>query len=238
MLRFGAAVIPSIFGIVVRVRRAHRIPSSGALLVVSNHVNIFDGFVLQGHLPVAVRGLELESHFRWPIYGRAMRLFGNIPIPHHMPRIAADRLNRAGRALSRGTSILTFPEGHRTRSGEPGRFMSGPVRFALPTLPRWTAFRSRSSPSHYPAPTSVSALVRLGPFLGGSSCGWEHLFRVLRLRAWERDCWRSTATGGFGISSSTDERPGLYLSSVSFALPVEKESSPIEAVGSQTRHAR
>lgn len=130
IVRFGAAVIPSIFGIVVRVSGIHRIPSGRALMIVSNHVNIFDGFVLQGHLPVAVRGMELDSHFEWPIYGTAMRLFGNISVPHNLPRIAVRSLRRVRSALEQGTSILSFPEGHRTRTGGLGRYMSGPFRIA------------------------------------------------------------------------------------------------------------
>jgi 1-acyl-sn-glycerol-3-phosphate acyltransferase len=161
VIRYGAAVIPTLFGIVVQVhgirhlRRGenasapgnpagdpacdHPEDSADPWIVTANHVNIFDAFVIRGHLPLPLRGLELESHFRWPLYGTAMRLFGNIPLPHGSPRTATRRLARSRRHLEDGTSLLLFPEGHRTRTGAPGPFMSGPFRLAksaeVPILP-------------------------------------------------------------------------------------------------------
>jgi len=149
VIRYSAAVIPSLFGIIVRVQGIRhlqcRIPAPGAgdqsgpWIVTANHVNIFDAFVIRGHLPLPLLGLELESHFRWPVYGTAMRLFGNIPLPHGAPRTARRRLARSRRHLRDGTSLLLFPEGHRTRTGAPGPFMSGSFRLAksagVPILP-------------------------------------------------------------------------------------------------------
>ena len=129
-VRFGAAFIPASFGISVRVRGLHRLPKTRPLLIISNHVNIFDGFVLGGHLPLEMRALELESHFRWPVYGLAMRLYGNIPVPHYNPQVAVGRLRRMRAAMQGGACFLTFPEGHRTRTGAMGRFMSGAFRIA------------------------------------------------------------------------------------------------------------
>lgn len=128
ILRFGAALLPAAFGVVVRSRGIHRIPTRRPVVFVANHVNILDGFVIQSRIPVSVRGLELDEHFRWPIYGLAMRLYGNIPIPHRSPRTAAARLQTAVQALRRGDSVLVFPEGSRTRNGRTARFKSGPFR--------------------------------------------------------------------------------------------------------------
>ena len=44
-------------------------------IFVSNHVNLFDPFVLYGSVPQFMRGLELESHFRIPVYGWMMRRY-------------------------------------------------------------------------------------------------------------------------------------------------------------------
>jgi 1-acyl-sn-glycerol-3-phosphate acyltransferase len=145
LIRFGAACIPTIFGIRVRTRGTTKLDRGdgppGPFIIVSNHVNIFDGFILRGYLPAGlpIRALELASHFSWPVYGTAMRLYGNIPIPHNSPREAMGSLVRARRALASGTSILILPEGHRTRTGRLQRFMSGPFRLArearAPILP-------------------------------------------------------------------------------------------------------
>ena len=149
VMRLRAAFIPAIFGIVVRVRGVHRVRAAvehaaglgrpGGMVVVANHVNIFDAFVIRGYLQLPVRGLELESHFNWPVYGTVMRLYGNIPIPHGSPRTAKRRLERARQLLARGVPLVVMPEGHRTRTGGLRRFMGGPFRLAksadVPVLP-------------------------------------------------------------------------------------------------------
>ncbi len=143
-VRYFAAAIPAMFGITVRVRGLRHLTAAQegtgfCGVVVANHVNIFDAFILRGYLPLPMRGVELESHFHWPVYGTVMRLFGNIPVPHGTPLVARRQLTRARRVLERGVPLLVLPEGHRTRTGKMQRFMSGPFRLAkdahVPILP-------------------------------------------------------------------------------------------------------
>lgn len=172
LIRIGAACIPTIFGIRVRTRGATRLEQDsalqGPLVIVANHVNIFDGFVLRGSLPAAlrIRALELESHFSWPVYGTAMRLYGNIPVPHNSPREAARSLCRARRALASGTSLLVLPEGHRTRTGRLQRFMSGPFRLAreagVPILPVVMAGMFQRQRVGYPRVHPGTVTLRVG----------------------------------------------------------------------------
>lgn len=49
-------------------------------VVMMNHVNFFDALVLAVAFPGPIRGIEEESHFRWPIYGSTIRRLGIIPI--------------------------------------------------------------------------------------------------------------------------------------------------------------
>ncbi len=82
---------------------------------VSNHVNLFDPFVLYGAVPQFVRGLELESHFRIPAYGWMMRRFGNVPVPEGTRPSDLKRMWRLARAaVDQGVSLIVFPEGKRT----------------------------------------------------------------------------------------------------------------------------
>jgi 1-acyl-sn-glycerol-3-phosphate acyltransferase len=116
----------------VEVRRSPGFDPKRTCLIVSNHVNLFDPFVLYGVIPQFFRGLELESHFRIPAYGWLMRRFGNVPVPDQ-PR-PADlkqmwRLTRA--ALDSGVSLVVFAEGRRTITGRVGPFQDGVFRMAL-----------------------------------------------------------------------------------------------------------
>ena len=50
-------------------------------IFICNHVNIFDPFVIYSAIPQFVRGFELESHFKIPVYGWMMGRFGNVAVP-------------------------------------------------------------------------------------------------------------------------------------------------------------
>ncbi|MFZ0819485.1 MAG: lysophospholipid acyltransferase family protein [Candidatus Acidiferrales bacterium] len=97
-----------------------------------NHVNLFDPFVLYSVLPQYVRGLELESHFRIPLYGVLMRRFGNVPVPDvRSPSELKRMLIQTKKALDNGMSLIVFPEGKRTLTGRLGNFEDGSFRMAV-----------------------------------------------------------------------------------------------------------
>jgi len=100
--------------------------------LVSNHVNLFDAFVLYSVIPQFFRGLELESHFRIPVYGWLMKRFGNVPVPDtNRPSDLKRMWRMAEGAIGRGVSLLVFPEGSRTVTGRVGPFYDGAFRMAL-----------------------------------------------------------------------------------------------------------
>ena len=110
--------------------RRDSIPSS-VCFFVSNHVNLFDPFVLYCAMPQFIRGLELESHFRIPVYGWLMKRFGNVPVPDVNRPSDLKRMWRLTRAaLERGVSLVVFPEGSRTITGRVGPFHDGVFRMA------------------------------------------------------------------------------------------------------------
>ena len=107
---------------------------------ISNHVNLFDPFVLYCVIPQFTRGWELESHFRIPIYGMLMKRFGNVPVPDVRRPSDIKRMWRLTQdAVNRGTSLIIFPEAKRTRDGHVNEFQDGGFRLAqqlgLPIVP-------------------------------------------------------------------------------------------------------
>ena len=96
-----------------------------------NHVNLFDPFILHCAIPQLVRGWELESHFRIPIYGWLMKRFGNVPVPNVRSPKDLKRLWRLTQeAINGGVSLIVFPEARRTRNGRLGDFEDGGFRLA------------------------------------------------------------------------------------------------------------
>jgi len=107
---------------------------------ISNHVNLFDPFVLYCAIPQFTRGWELESHFKIPIYGMLMRRFGNVPVPDIRRPSDLKRMWRMTKdAIDGGMSLIVFPEGKRTRDGRVGEFEVGAFRLAqqhgIPLVP-------------------------------------------------------------------------------------------------------
>ena len=118
------------FFIKVKTRGLDKIDPEKTYIFMSNHVNIFDVFILYGYIPNFARGVELDSHFSWPIWGHVITRFGNIPISQKNVHRAMQSLDKAEEAIKNGTSIIILPEGHRTRDGKLLPFMRGPFLMA------------------------------------------------------------------------------------------------------------
>ena len=125
-------IIMKVAGADLVVRRAPGFDPNRTCFLLVNHVNLFDPFVLYATVPQFFRGLELESHFRIPVYGWMMKRFGNVPVPNTNRPSDLKRMWRMTRAaLDSGVSLAVFPEGQRTLSGRVGPFKDGVFRMAL-----------------------------------------------------------------------------------------------------------
>lgn len=115
----------------VAVKRAPGFDEKRTCFFMVNHVNLFDPFILYCAIPQLVRGWELESHFKIPIYGWLMKRFGNVPVPDVRSPKELKRLWRLTQeAINSGVSLIIFPEAKRTRDGHIGEFEEGGFRLA------------------------------------------------------------------------------------------------------------
>jgi len=120
-----------IAGVRFEVRRAPGFDPGRTSIFICNHVNIFDPFVIYSAIPQFVRGFELESHFKIPVYGWMMGRFGNVPVPDDPSREGLKIMTeRAKAALASGVSLIGFAEGSRTRDGHVQPFKKGIFRIA------------------------------------------------------------------------------------------------------------
>ena len=93
-----------------------------------NHVNHLDHCTMYCATPHFKQGVELEEHFRYPIYGRYMRSRGTIPVRRGDAAQLRQLITRMRDELARGHSLLVFPEGTRTLTGQLGEFQPGVFR--------------------------------------------------------------------------------------------------------------
>lgn len=103
-----------------------------------NHVSILDHVTLYCATPHFKQGIELEEHFKIPLYGPWTQSRGTIPVKKGAASLRELR-ERVRAETRRGHSIIGFPEGTRTRTGLPGRFRAGLFYIArdlgLPIVP-------------------------------------------------------------------------------------------------------
>lgn len=94
-------------------------------MFAQNHTNHFDHVVLYPATPHFKQGLELEKHFKYPVYGWFMKARGTIPVRSGKEGQTPEIMANMQAEIDRGHSILAFPEGHRTLDGRVGPFRKG-----------------------------------------------------------------------------------------------------------------
>jgi len=135
VVKTACRAILLVCGIRVRVRGRENIVPGRQYVPMMNHVNFFDPFVFQAAFPTALRGVEEESHFRWPVYGGTIRRLGMFPISRTDTARAVETMRQAAAWLKDRprVSFGIMPEGTRTLDGKLGPFKRGGFLLAIET---------------------------------------------------------------------------------------------------------
>ncbi len=109
-------------------------------IYAQNHINLLDGMVAAAVIPHAFSGLMNAWQFKIPIYGWLMSLSKGIAVHRGRRDRVLQEISDAARERKRiGMSVLTFPEGHRTRDGKIAPFRRGVFMMArsaeMPVVP-------------------------------------------------------------------------------------------------------
>jgi 1-acyl-sn-glycerol-3-phosphate acyltransferase len=99
-------------------------------IFMPNHVSMIDVLVMAAYQPVHYNAIEAESHFKWFLYGKVIKILGQIPIDRKNKVKSIESFKIAKERLKTGRSIIVFPEGTRSKSGQLGEFKNMPFRFA------------------------------------------------------------------------------------------------------------
>ncbi len=122
----------------IEASELHKVPRSGPLILVANHVNFLDAPVLYTQLiPRPVTGFAKVETWDNPIIGALFTLGGAIPLKRGSADINA--IQKGLRALEIGKIVTITPEGTRSGDGRLRRGHPGMVTLALhsgaPLLP-------------------------------------------------------------------------------------------------------
>ncbi len=107
-------------------------------VVVANHESFVD-ILLISHLPFEMKWMSKETFFKYPLVGWMMRLAGDIRLERGDKASAANALAESRDRLDKHVSVMIFPEGTRSKTGELQPFKDGAFRLAIeagaPILP-------------------------------------------------------------------------------------------------------
>jgi len=98
------------------VRGRENIPSTGGLVIASNHVSFWDPPLVGAAILREAHFLAKEELFSTPLLGPLIRSVNAIPIRRGMADLSG--MSRAIAAMKGGGALLMFPEGSRMRDGE------------------------------------------------------------------------------------------------------------------------
>jgi 1-acyl-sn-glycerol-3-phosphate acyltransferase len=120
-------------GMRLKISGVENVDPQKQYILMMNHVNTLDPFTFYARYPGKARGVEEESHFKWPFYGWVIRRIGQIPISRKDARKALTALKKAGELIRKrkDVSIMILPEGTRTLTGKLGDFKKGGFLIAL-----------------------------------------------------------------------------------------------------------
>ncbi len=118
-------IILALSGVKVLVTGAENLPTDRPVIILSNHQGAFDIPVLQGYIPLQYRWVAKTSLFKIPVIGWTMWLAGYIGIERESATKAYKSLKHAAKKVAAGTSVLVFPEGTRSDTGELLPFKKG-----------------------------------------------------------------------------------------------------------------
>ncbi len=107
-------------------------------VVVSNHESFVD-ILLISHLPTEMKWMSKIEIMKIPLVGWMMWLARDIPLERGDAASTAKALDASRERLSRNVSVMIFPEGTRSKTGEMRPFKTGAFRLAIeaqvPVLP-------------------------------------------------------------------------------------------------------
>ncbi len=137
-----------------KIKGEEHIPTTGAAILVSNHVSYVDAVLLMAASPRPIRFIMDHRIFAIPVMGSLFKLCKAIPVaPRNEDPASYERaFAEAHKVLAEGDLLAIFPEGGITKDGSLGEFKGGVMKVLqshpVPVVPMaltnlWGSFFSR-----------------------------------------------------------------------------------------------
>jgi 1-acyl-sn-glycerol-3-phosphate acyltransferase len=131
MANLWAKILLLICNIKVKVIGEENLLRGRPQIFMANHQSDFDILIALAYIPVQFRWIAKKELFSIPVFGAAMRSAGYIEIDRSNREKAMQSIDEAAFRIRKGKSIMTFPEGTRSRDGEIKAFKQGTFHLAI-----------------------------------------------------------------------------------------------------------
>lgn len=101
------------------------------IVVVANHQSNLDIPLILGHLGRPVGFIAKKEMESWPIIGTWMKFIHCLFLDRSDARKAVETMRTAVEKIKLGASVMIFPEGTRSETGEIGEFKKGSFKLAI-----------------------------------------------------------------------------------------------------------
>ena len=111
----------------VQIHHQERVPATGGVLLIGNHISWLDGFLMMMCSPRRPRMVIYAGNFEHPLMQKAAARWGGILIAGG-PKSIVRALKEAREAIQRGEVVGMFPEGGISRTGVMNTFKAGVLK--------------------------------------------------------------------------------------------------------------
>ena len=115
----------------VSVSGKENIEKNTSYIIVANHQSHYDIFLVYGWLGIDIKWIMKKELRKVPGLGISCEKMGHIFIDRSNTQVAIESMNKVKEKLVGGTSVVIFPEGTRSKTGELSSFKRGAFRLAL-----------------------------------------------------------------------------------------------------------
>lgn len=138
-LRYWARANLVLAGLRVQIEGLDRLDPGATYVFMPNHASFLDILVALAYIPHNFRMIIKEEIFTKPLVGWILKRSGQIPLNRKSPRKGLRSLRQASHLIREGISVVVFPEGTRSTSGEIGDFKAAlfilPIRSGAAVVP-------------------------------------------------------------------------------------------------------
>ena len=114
----------------VKIHGREKLHGKTSYIFVPNHQGSFDIFLIYGFIGRNFKWMMKKSLRKIPFVGKACESAGHIFVDRSGPKKVLETIRQAKDSLKDGVSLVVFPEGARTFTGQMGYFKKGAFQLA------------------------------------------------------------------------------------------------------------